>query len=155
MPAALRPENVVMASESDKRRALNAVNAFAASLPRHADLTLSQRLDQTMRAIGGRIDQEGRPFVAQIGNAGDQKEKPRTGGLDRPLATDFPVKDRTLPVQWLKLIEDGDSQINHLAYLAGQDKLPKGVLVAVEAMREDREVSKELMLNRVWWLVRP
>lgn len=155
VPAALRPENVVMASESEKRRALNAVNAFAASLPRHADLNLSQRLDQTMRAIGGKIDQEGRPFVAQIGDPAEKKGKQSVGGFDRPLATDFPVNDRTLPVQWLKLIKDDESQINHLAYLAGQDKLPKGVQSAVEAMREDQEVNKELMLNRVWWLVRP
>ena len=155
VPPPLLPENALVVSESDKRRAIVAVNAFAASLPRSAELPLRQRLDQAMRAIGGKLDQNGRPLLAQIGGPGDERSGGNADASSKPLAVDFPVGDESLPVHWLTLIEDEQSQIDHLGYLAGMQQLPEPVRATVKAMQQDERVSKQLMLNRVWWLVRP
>jgi hypothetical protein len=58
-------------------------------------------------------------------------------------------------VQWLNLIEDPQDQIDHLGYLAGMDSLPDNLKSVIARMQEDDQVSRELMLNRLWWLVRP
>jgi hypothetical protein len=154
VPESLLPENALVVSEAERSEAIEAVNAFAAALPRHAELSLAQRVDQAIRAIGGKLDQEGRPFVAQLGDAG-AKPSGDAAGKNKPLAVDFPVRGEALPVQWLTLIDDEQDQINHLGYLAGKRQLPKSVQDAISAMQADEEVSKELLLNRVWWLVRP
>lgn len=153
VPESLRPEQALVVSESDKRSAIEAVNAFAAALPRRNVLPLRQRLDQSMRAIGGRLDQDGRPFVAQIG--GDERPATSNATALKPLSADFPVRADSLPVQWLTLIDDDQSQVDHLGYLAGLQKLPANVQAAVGAMRADEQLSKELLLHRVWWIVGP
>jgi hypothetical protein len=159
VPAPLLPENALVSSEQDKRKALEAVNAFAAALPRHAELPTGQRLDQAMRAMGIKLDQDGRPFVAQIqgsdANPPEARPAERVDASNQPLATDFPVRAESLPVQWLNLIEDPQDQIDHLGYLAGMDSLPDNLKSVIARMQEDDQVSRELMLNRLWWLVRP
>jgi hypothetical protein len=154
VPESLLPENALVVSEAERLEAIEAVNAFAAALPRHAELSLAQRVDQAIRAIGGKLDQDGRPFVAQLGDAG-AKPSADTAGKNNPLAVDFPVRGESLPVQWLTLIEGEQSQINHLGYLAGKQQLPQSVQDAISAMQADEGVTKELLLNRVWWLLRP
>jgi len=151
VPEILKPENAWVSKEAETRSAMNAVDAFAASLPASVDLSMNQRVDESLRAIGAKIDVDGRPFVAQVGDATEK-------GLGRPaeksLSADFPARAATLPVQWLKLIEDEQSQIDHLGYLAGMTELPSNVTSAVEAMR-GAELDPNLMLHRVWWLVKP
>lgn len=154
VPDSLLPENALVVSEAERREAIEAVNAFAAALPRHTELSLAQRVDQAIRAIGGKLDQDGRPFVAQLGDAGAKPSGDATV-KNQPLAVDFPVRGESLPVQWLTLIDDEQSQIDHLGYLAGKEDLPQSVQDAITAMQADEEVSKELLLNRVWWLLRP
>ncbi len=134
---------------------LDAVNAFAAALPRSAELPLLSGLIRSMRANGGKLDQDGRPLLAQIGGDGDPSPGVNAGASTKPLAVDFPVRGESLPVHWLTLIEDEQNQIDHLGYLAGMRNLPVSVRDAVKAMQDDDRLSKELMLNRVWWLVRP
>ncbi len=154
VPTSLLPENALVVSEAERQEAMEAVNAFAAALPRHSELSLAQRVDQAIRAVGGKLDQDGRPFVAQLGD-GDAKQSADAAANNKPLAVDFPVRGESLPVQWLTLINDEQVQIDHLGYLAGKRRLPQSVQDAITAMRADQEVSKELLLNRVWWLVRP
>lgn len=159
VPAPLLPENALVSSEQDKRKALEAVNAFAAALPRRAELPTGERLDQAMRAMGGKLDQDGRPFVAQIqgsdANPPEARPAERLDASNKPLAADFPVRAESLPVQWLNLIEDPQEQVDHLGYLAGMDPLPEKLKSVIARMQEDDQLSRELMLNRVWWLVRP
>ena len=94
-------------------------------------------------------------LLAQIGGDGDPSPGVNAGTSTKPLAVDFPVRGESLPVHWLTLIEDEQNQIDHLGYLAGMQNLPVSVRDAVKAMQDDDRLSKELMLNRVWWLVRP
>ena len=70
------------------------------------------------------------------------------------LSADFPGRASDLPVQWLTLIEEEKSQVEHLGYLAGMSDVPGNVLQAADLMRA-RDISTELMLHRVWWLLRP
>lgn len=112
---------------------------------------MNQRIDQSLRAIGAKIDVDGRPFVAQVGNA-SQKGSVRL--VEKSLSADFPARASELPVQWLKLIKDERSRVDHLAYLAGMSELPANVQDTVEAMHE-AEVDPSLLLHRVWWLVKP
>lgn len=150
VPETLLPENLWVANQKDTSAAMNAVDAFAAALPPRVSLPSSQRTDQVLRSIGARIDSTGRDSLAQIGEGGSAG-KVKNG---KPLAADFPVKAELLPVQWLELIEDRDSQVNHLGYLAGENEVPTHVQELVEAM-EEAGVDSNLLLHRVWWLMKP
>lgn len=151
VPEPLKPENAWVSKESDAKSAMNAVDAFAAALPPRVELSMNQRIDESLRAIGAKIDVDGRPFVAQVG---DSTQKGSVRPAEKSLSADFPARASELPVQWLKLIEDEQSQVDHLAYLAGMSELPANVHSAVEAMNE-AEVDRSLLLHRVWWLVKP
>ena len=150
VPETLLPENLWVANQKDTSAAMNAVDAFAAALPPRVSLPSSQRTDQVLRSIGARIDSTGRDSLAQIGEGGSAG-KVKNG---KPLAADFPVKAELLPVQWLELIGDRDSQVNHLGYLAGENEVPTHVQELVEAM-EEAGVDSNLLLHRVWWLMKP
>lgn len=150
VPETLLPENLWVANQEDTNAAMNAVDAFAAALPPRVSLPASQRTDQVLRSIGARIDSTGRESLAQIGEGGSAS-KVKNG---KPLAADFPMKAELLPVQWLELIGDRDSQINHLSYLAGENKVPTHVQESVKAMKE-AGVESNLLLHRVWWLMKP
>ena len=150
VPETLLPENVWVANQADTNAAMNAVDAFAAALPPRVSLPAAQRADQVLRSIGARIDSSGRDSLAQIGEGGAASK----GKDEKALAADYPVKAELLPVQWLKLIEDRDSQISHLGYLAGENEVPTHVQTSVEAM-EEADVDPNLLLHRVWWLIKP
>ena len=150
VPGTLLPENAWVANQADKNAAMNAVDAFAAALPPRVALPVTQRTDQVLRSIGARIDSSGRDSLAQIGEGGTFS----TVKNGKALAADFPVKAELLPVQWLKLIEDRDSQIAHLGYLAGQNAVPTYVQESVEAMNA-ADVDPNLLLHLVWWLMKP
>jgi hypothetical protein len=157
VPTPLLPENALVADESEIHVAMSAVDAFAAALPPRAERSMGKRLDEAMRAIGASLDSQGRPFMAQLGSAADLpgsvKGNPKTLS-PKALSADFPGRADTLPVQWLARIEDEQSRVEHLGYLAGMNKVPQNVLQAAQLM-QDAEVPKELLLHRVWWLLRP
>ena len=159
VPEPLLPENALVADESEIREAMNAVDAFAAALPPRAQRPMAERLDVAMRAIGvkSELDSQGSPIVAQLGNPaslpGGNKPNPKATSA-KTLSADFPGRADKLPVQWLKLIEDEKSQVEHLGYLAGRNQAPERVRQAAQLM-QDAEVPKELLLHRVWWLLRP
>ena len=46
------------------------------------------------------------------------------------------------------------SQVNHLGYLAGENEVPANVQESVKAMKE-AGVDANLLLHRVWWLMKP
>jgi hypothetical protein len=150
VPEVLLPENTLVANEPDTLRAMNAVNAFAAALPVRVSLPLQERVAQVLRSVGASLDADGQPFVAQIGESGGGNSK--TPAVDN-LAPDFPHRAQAVPVQWLRRIDDPDSQVAHLAYLAGLSRVPKSVAQAAEVTREIED--NYTALHRVWWLVKP
>ena len=150
VPDTLLPENVWVAKQEDTSAAMNAVDAFAAALPTRVSLPASQRSEQVLRAIGAKIDGTGRESLGQLGQGGSVTAVKK----GKPLAADFPMKAELLPVQWLELIGDEDSQVNHLGYLAGENEVPANVQESVKAMKE-AGVDANLLLHRVWWLMKP
>ena len=103
-----------------------------------------------LRAIGAKIDGTGRESLGQLGQGGSATAAKK----GKPLAADLPMKAELLPVQWLELIGDRDSQVNHLVYLAGENEVPTDVQESVKAMKE-AGVDSNLLLHRVWWLMKP
>lgn len=150
VPETLLPNNLWLAKQEETSAAMSAVDAFAAALPPRVSLPAAQRADQVLRSIGARIDSNPIESLGQIGEGGNRTKFKG----EKPLAVDFPVKAEFLPVQWLELIKDQKSQINHLGYLAGQNEVPTHVRESVEAM-QDAEVDSNLLLHRVWWLMKP
>ena len=104
-----------------------------------------------MRVAGVRLSTDGSPIVAQIGSAADNS--PNRKSDSTALAADFPGPAKSHPVQWLSLIEDENSQVEHLGYLAGMSQVPDNVLQVAEKMRDAGDASTSL--HRVWWMVRP
>ena len=151
VPESLLPENVWASNQAETKAAMSAVDAFAAALPTRMSLPASQRMDQVMRSIGAKIDMTGKESLGQFGENSKSVEDRKNANS---LSADFPAKAEALPVQWLKLINDSNSQIEHLGYLAGQNEVPPHVIESIEAMKE-AEVDSNLLLHRVWWLMKP
>ena len=152
VPASLKPENAFVSDRSRVDDARNSVHAFAAAMPHRQSLSIDRRLDQAKRAIGASLDQNGRPFVAQLGSpVGTMRPKVEAGR--NALADDFPSPSETLPVQWLRRIEDLDRQVEHVAFLAGMSDVPDSVLGV--ARRMQAADGDGTALHRVWWMVRP
>lgn len=150
VPEVLLPANALVADESETREAMNAVDAFAAALPPRMNLPSQERVAQALRSVGASLDADGQAFVAQIGENGNNKPKP--ADIDN-LASDFPHRANSVPVQWLNRIEDHDSRVEHLAYLAGLSRVPKSVAQASEVTREVED--ENTALHRAWWMMRP
>lgn len=151
VPESLLPENVWASNQAETKAAMHAVDAFAAVLPARVALPAAQRADQVMRSIGAKIDMTGKESLGQFGE-NSKSVKGRKNG--NSLSADFPAKAEALPVQWLKLLDDLNNQIEHLGYLAGQNEVPPHVVELIEAMNE-AEVDSNLLLHRVWWLMKP
>ena len=137
-------------------QAVQAAWAFAAATQPRKRLGLGQRLDLVMRSVGGDLGQvdPGRSVLAQATGSGEESRAAGgvDGGVEAP--SDYPIHAETLPVQWLGSIDDLDAQVEHLAYLSGQTAVPSRILEAARAM-EEAGVKRELLLRRVWWLLRP
>lgn len=161
VPEELMPENALVVSDADHRSAKDRVQAFAASLPPEAQLARNLRIDLAMRRIGGRLDAiESQTFLAQPSEspgAKAPKNKPANQPAVKtplPLVSGFPERVDALPVHWLQSIDDFDSQVQHLAYLAGKDKLPADLQKTIEALQKS-EADRDLTLHRIWWLLQP
>ncbi|MEM1067866.1 MAG: hypothetical protein AAGI63_03145 [Planctomycetota bacterium] len=150
VPKALLPENVLLANEDETVRAMNAVNAFAGALPPRPRLSQGDRVAQVLQSVGARLNSEGQPVLAQIGENGDPNAKLEDV---ENLASDFPLRTGSVPVQWLNRINDFSSQVEHLAYLGGLSRVPKSVDQAAEVTCEVED--ENTALHRTWWLVRP
>lgn len=150
VPEVLLPENALVANEQETAEAMNAVNAFAAAMPPRPRLSRGERVAQVLRSVGATIDSNGQPFVAQMGDSGSRRRGPINGAS---LASDFPQRTDSVPVEWLRRIEDPKSQIEHVGYLGGLSVVPRPVLQAAEVTREVED--NNTALHRTWWLVRP
>lgn len=150
VPEALLPENALVADEAETRKAMDAVDAFAAALPPRQHLPQRERVAQVLRSVGASIDADGQAFVAQIGENGNSNSK--SADVDN-LAEDFPRRATSVPVQWLSRIQDHRSQVEHLAYLAGLSQVPNSVAQAAEVTRKVEDDTTAL--HRAWWLLRP
>lgn len=150
VPKPLLPENALVANESDMRSAMDAVDAFAASLPTRPRSGINARADEAMRAIGMKLSADGQSFVAQIGDGG---KVGAPSAASKALSVDFPYRAEELPVQWLGSIKDKQSRVDHIGYLAGFDRLPIRVSTSAESMKE-AEVDETLILHRIWWMLR-
>lgn len=156
VPPVLTDVKNLVADASAREQAREAVNAFAAATPLKRRMTLAQRIDQAARSLGGKLDSLDQPFVAQTDDS--RKDRPNTskGTGQRSLDDDFPIGGGDeLPVQWLRLLPEQDSRVDHLAYLAGFDELPEGVRDILELTKEVSQEDQNLILQRVWWMLRP
>ncbi|QDT06195.1 hypothetical protein K227x_46030 [Rubripirellula lacrimiformis] len=146
------PDSLKNAWVIDNAADRSAAEAFAAAVPARSNLSLNRRLDETMRAIGAKLDGDGNPLLAQLGDSSKGNGKGKTRQADR-LSWDFPDRAESLPVQWLVPMDDLADRVNHLGYLGGMTELPKSILAAADAMQA-AGVDDATLLNRVWWLVR-
>ena len=160
-PASLRtvPQSLersgMLAADGETRRA---VAAFAVGAPAGPDLSLADRLDVALRSVGGRLDSlsDDERLLAQISPPAKAVRRGGGGGSGRaaaePAEADLPTRDQPFPLTWLDSLESFDERIDHLAYLAGHRELPEAIRESVRRMRQ-AELSDELILHRVWWLL--
>ncbi len=144
------------AVDADKvRRAQQAVQAFAAASPSPRSLTLAKRVEVSRRSIGVSLKGVGGSESVLAQPLGESStEKPKKPKELASTANGFPDHADGYPVQWLGSIPSLASQVEHLGYLAGRDRLPRDLQPLAKAM-QDAEVSPELTLHRVWWLLQP
>ncbi|MDC0295394.1 hypothetical protein OAL35_00905 [bacterium] len=154
VPEALLPENALSADPVDRKASTEAVNAFAAAHFIRPQMPLARRIDQAMRSIGAKLDSLDVPIVAQATGVNGKGAYKPSSTKPESLDDDFPTSGEGLPVQWLTLISNPDDQTKHLAYLAGYDQVPETVLAAATAMKKANPDDRDLLLQRVWWLLR-
>ena len=154
VPEVFQSTDQLLTDSAARKHAIDSINAFAAAAPVTKRVTIAQRVDQAKRSIGVKID-SGKSFVAQASDStGNQKRKDKQPAT--PLINDnFPTDGSSLPVQWLRLLSEQDSRVNHLAYLAGLDQLPASIGEVVEVMDNETNEQQNLVLQRVWWMLRP
>ena len=165
VPEPLRSENALTASDADIHAAMDLVNSFAAAMPEKTVLGVRQRVDIAMKSMGKSLgDLKGQETLANIASPGIQaspgigaqarKQGTTTSKPKTPAVTGYPYKANGLPVQWLVGIDDYQSRVDHLGYLAGVTELPDAIHEASDAIRKANR-SEELALQRVWWLLKP
>ncbi|MCH1496339.1 MAG: hypothetical protein L7U72_14035 [Rubripirellula sp.] len=155
VPEALNDDGQVVASSRSRAEAIHAINAFAASLPIKKRLSVKRRVDQVTRSMGTTLNSGNPAFVAQADNSTGKPPKANRNTTATFLDDDFPTASDTLPVQWLRLIQSQDSRVDHLAYLADLYELPKEVADVVQMMDKETVEDQNLLLQRVWWMLRP
>ncbi|MDA8697226.1 hypothetical protein N9M41_02030 [Rhodopirellula sp.] len=155
VPSVLASAEKSLADQNAKNEALHAVNAFAATAPFAKRITMNQRVDQVARSVGTTLDSIDAPFVAQANDAVGDKSRSGKKGHSPSLNDDFPTAGDDLPVQWLRLLSKHQGRMEHLAYLAGFDSLPSEVSEVVALMNKKTEEDRNLILQRIWWMLKP
>ena len=137
------------------------VGAFAATAPQHASLPVGKRVRFANQSVGISLDaiQKETMLLAQTLDASNSNAKPKDSGAKAPAKANvtieqFPSKAVGPPVQWLTLIDDLDQKVNHLAYLAPMQQVPKSVNEVVDKMVAEK-TAEPLILHRVWWMIHP
>ncbi|TWT54154.1 hypothetical protein Pla22_17890 [Rubripirellula amarantea] len=143
------PDSVRDVWAADTSDAHRKAIAFAGALPSEKPLYLADRLDQSLRAIGAKLESSDRELLAQLG---DNSESLGSGGAVNTLAWDFPDRADGPPVQWLASLDDLNSKVEHLCYLAGHTQVPAVVDRCVSAM-QDAKLNDATLLHRVWWML--
>jgi hypothetical protein len=105
--------------------------------------------------VGATLDSIDAPFVAQANDAVGDKSRSGKKGHSPSLNDDFPTAGDDLPVQWLRLLSKHQGRMDHLAYLAGFDSLPSEVSEVVALMNKKTEEDRNLILQRIWWMLKP
>ncbi|QEG00590.1 hypothetical protein Mal15_46610 [Stieleria maiorica] len=160
VPQVLQGDAVLTSTEQQRKHALDLVQAFAAAIETPPS-SLNQRVDVAMRRIGGRLSSEDQTAIlAQPING-----KPRTpkslaaldgentaSGFLQQLSVDFPGDEASLPVSWLRSIDDFDRQVQHLVYLSGRSSVTPEITAAANRLKESG--SRESALSRIWWILR-
>ena len=155
VPAALKPENALLASDAELRAARDVVGAFAGLLPTQAKPSMNRRIDLAMRSAGASIPsiQEGNAINAQADGSGGNRAIPK--GRFSQAADGFPTNANDFPVHWLTSVSGYSDRVAHLGYLAGFSQVPEDVREVAEAMKKSPQISEELALHRLWWLLSP
>ena len=150
IPPELLPGGLLIATEDQVREAMHAVDAFAAgSVPRPA--AADQRITMVRREIDRRdlgLDAAVPTALAQIGSGSDSPQTTTDAG-DAAVAL-VQTGGMTAPGWWTALA--ADQRIDHLAYLAGLDRLDRrqrDVLERLQVVSED----PSLFLQQAWWMI--
>ncbi|MEL6110707.1 MAG: hypothetical protein AAFU85_32270 [Planctomycetota bacterium] len=155
VPESLRAENALTASNESRDNAMELVGAFAAAT--EAPLSSrAERVDLALRRIGKRFrdsDVLAQPSLIdknRTRSLSEPKQDPRES-FRHLLSIDFPRDDATLPVSWLRSIDDYDEQVRHLVYLSGRGTGGKWIDSTSKQLEEAG--SRESALSRVWWIL--
>lgn len=160
VPEALRDDAILTATDKQRSDALELVAAFAASVntPRSSQ---KQRVDVAMRRVGGRLNtgNQGTLLAQPIYETPPvSKDHSQSAGgtpvvnFAEQLGVDFPASDSTLPVSWLRSIDNFDQRIQHLVYLSGRHKVSAEIQDAAERLKEAS--GEQSALSRIWWILR-
>ena len=151
----LLAENYLVATETQRNLAWNGTAAFAAARPLRKSSGMQTRINEVGRAIGAKLTKDDEQIVAQFESSSAKYYKPITAFESARLnISDLPIRETTPPVQWLNLIDDDESQIDHLAFLAGFSDAP-GPIHRLAAEMRKADIDKALLLHRVWWILQP
>ena len=164
------PESLRDVWARDRSEAHRVVIAFAGTTPSATPQGIQQKLDQILRSIGGKLETSDKQLLAQVRpedvggrdvgglrKFGGKKQNKR--GRNDPthntvsFAWDYPDQADEFPVNWLSLLKDPASQIEHLCYLSERDRVPPLVERSAERMRQ-AEVDPFTILHRIAWLLR-
>lgn len=160
VPEALRSDAMITTTDKQRSDALELVGAFAASVetPRSSRKV---RIDVAMRRIGGLLSTDDKDtLLAQpidvnrrpIQNRSPSEDRKPVVSFTQQLAVDFPGTDSSLPVSWLRSIDDFDQQVQHLVYLSGGYQVSRGIKDAANRLKDAG--SEESALSRIWWILR-
>ena len=155
------PYKVESAGQMVDAETQQAYMAFAAAKPFFQRRSIGDRLETILATSGATLSvlQDGGALLAQpIGASGspatlERQPNDREAG-ERIEIQDFPIMQSDLPVAWLASIDDPQSRLGHVCFMAGRTGVPDVVAEANAAM-EAAGIDEPLRLSRLWWMIRP
>ncbi|TWT74391.1 hypothetical protein [Allorhodopirellula solitaria] len=164
-PEAMTPSGLLTASSDEWVHAVTAVESFAAAPPASMPSSRSDRLSLVLNELPstGSVDPTNALLAQPLGRddlsidalRGPKKFLPAELPEPSPaMVAGLPVRATIVMPAWMGKLPDFDSRLEHIANLAGLSDVPEDVKTLASQMRE-AGVDESLILQRVWWIVRP
>ncbi|EMI46689.1 hypothetical protein [Rhodopirellula sp. SWK7] len=175
-PPAMTPAGVLTASDADWTGAVAAVESFAASPPALMPTSLSHRMRLVQQSSLPQISGGGSGGSVLAQPLGIEDSESVNGGNDRRRGTNDPDRSQPnkgepakpsqavlagLPMRptvvmpaWIGELPDFESRLQHISYLAGLGNTPEAA-TKLAAQMQDARVEEALILQRIWWIIRP
>ncbi|MFG0255003.1 MAG: hypothetical protein ACF787_07885, partial [Rhodopirellula sp. JB053] len=162
-PEAMTASGVLTATDDQWIDAVAAIESFAAAPPETLPTSQGRRMrlvqesDLPQLGLG-----TGKSVLAQpLGrDESDSDEKPRqrpgstTPRTSPAVLAGLPMRPTVVMPAWINELPDFESRLDHIAHLAGLRRSPESAQKLAGQMR-DAGVEEALILQRIWWIIRP
>jgi len=166
-PSSMSPAGMLTATNEQWTAAVAAVESFAASPPASMPSTRGHRMRLVQQSELPSLLNRGiaasvlaQPLGSEsVDSNSDSREKSRSSATaaSQPspaMLAGLPMRATLVLPAWIVELPDFESRLTHIAHLAGLSGVPSQARELASQMK-DAEVEEALILQRIWWIIRP